>query len=281
MNKVFPSWAPEILIDLYKFEAYKLENNEYSQKAKEVQSKKIDAFYRLGTYEEMKDVWTKLLTREAMMISYPIDINIALVDGIHRQIWLNPLGEKQLTPKDKDEQLGEVGKAIKSLQRAIKRVGEATFENPLIIENLLHKRNMEYRNHRGERVEMPANPLYLKFIERNANAELSQLSLDEHMPWKDRTQAQCLGWWTREAISLNLTDILEYYSEKMNFYSRNYRDHYAKDTSRLCRGLSWLMNELYGKDLDDFVARIMNVILDVDSWDKDKVRKNRSYKRAK
>lgn len=281
MNKEFPSWAPDILIDLYKFEAYKLENNEYSQKAKEVQIMKMDAFYRLGTYEDMKDVWTKLLARETAMISHPIDINIALVDGIHGQIWLNPLGVRQPTPKEKDEQLGDVGKAIKSLQRAIRKADEATFENPVIVESLLHKRNTEYRNLRGENLELPANSVYIRYIERSAAAELSNLSLDEHMPWKERTQAQCLGWWAREAISLNLTDILEYYSEKMNFYSKTYRDHYAKDTSRLCRGLSWLMNELYGKDLDDYVARIMNVILDVDSWDKDKVRKNRSYKRAR
>ena len=278
--KPLQSWSPDYLHKLYKHEVDKLAHGELNLKQKEVQEGKIEALYRLGTHHDMKEVWEKLLDRDADMIKYPVDKELALVGGILEQIWSNPFGEKQVRPSDKEEQLGEISEKIKELQRLIKKSGEASYEDGQILETILHKRNIEYRNQHGEQVGSQS-PNYFKFIDINANAELSQIPLDEHMPWRDRTQAQRLGWWTREAMTLNLTSILSYYSERMGDYSGVYKDHYAKDTSQLSRGLSWLMNELYGKDLDEYVARIINAILDIDSWDKDKVRKNRSYEKTK
>ena len=275
--KPFKSWTPKFLITLYENEVNKLVHNEYNEKQRQVQSRKADAFYHLGTYEDMKDVWEKLLAYE-IKSKYPVNVEEALVGGILEQIWINPFGEKVDTPKEKNQQLGDVTRAIKTLQRAIKKAGEARHENQIIMETILHKKNMEHRNQRGEKFALPANQV--RYIDINARADLSSFPLDEHMPWKQRNMEQRLGWWTKEAMAVNLTEILDYYSERMTDYSRVYKDHYAKDTSKLCRGLSWLMNQLYGKDLDDYVARIMNVVLDVNSWDKDKVRKNRSYKKA-
>ncbi|MBU3537409.1 hypothetical protein [Polynucleobacter sp. UK-Gri1-W3] len=278
--KPLQSWSPDYLHKLYKHEVDKLTHGELNLKQKEVQERKIEALYRLGTYPDMKAVWEKLLSKDADMIVYPVDKELALVGGILEQIWINPFGEPQVRPSDKDEQLGEIAEKIKELQRLINKSKEASYEDGQILKTILHKRNIEYRNQHGEQIGSQS-PNYFKFIDINANAELSQIALDEHMPWRDRYPLQRLGWWTREAMTLQLTDILGYYSERMGDYSKTYKDHYAKDTSQLSRGLSWLMNQIYGKDLDDYVARIINAILDVDSWDKDKVRKNRTYEKAK
>ncbi|MBT8582433.1 hypothetical protein G6653_06570 [Polynucleobacter paneuropaeus] len=278
--KPLQSWSPDYLHKLYKHEVDKLAHGELNLKQKEVQERKIEALYRLGTHQDMKAVWEKLLSKDADMIVYPVDKELALVGGILEQIWINPFGEPQVRPSDKDEKLGEIAEKIKELQRLINKSGEASYEDGQILETILHKRNIEYRNQHGEQIGSQS-PNYFKFIDINANAELSQIALDEHMPWRDRYPLQRLGWWTREAMTLQLTDILGYYSERMGDYSKTYKDHYAKDTSQLSRGLSWLMNQIYGKDLDEYVARIINAILDVDSWDKDKARKNRTYEKAK
>jgi hypothetical protein len=278
--KPLQSWSPDYLHKLYKHEVDKLAHGELNLKQKEVQERKNEALYRLGTHQDMKAVWEKLLSKDADMIVYPVDKELALVVGILEQIWINPFGEPQVRPSDKDEQLGEIAEKIKELQRLINKSKEASYEDGQILETILHKRNIEYRNQHGEQIGSQS-PNYFKFIDINANAELSQIALDEHMPWRDRYPLQRLGWWTREAMTLQLTDILGYYSERMGDYSKTYKDHYAKDTSQLSRGLSWLMNQIYGKDLDEYVARIINAILDVDSWDKDKVRKNRTYEKAK
>jgi hypothetical protein len=297
--KPLQSWSPDYLHKLYKHQVDKLAHGELNLKQKEVQERKIEALYRLGTHQDMKAVWEKLLSKDADMIVYPVDKELALVGGILEQIWINPFGEPQVRPSDK-KQLGEIAEKIKELQRLINKSKEASYEDKQILKTILHKRNIEYRNQHGEQIGSQS-PNYFKFIDINANAELSQIALDEHMPWRkrsplaelsqialdehmpwrDRYPLQRLGWWTREAMTLQLTDILGYYSERMGDYSKTYKDHYAKDTSQLSRGLSWLMNQIYGKDLDDYVARIINAILDVDSWDKDKVRKNRTYEKAK
>jgi hypothetical protein len=278
--KQLANWSPDFLKTLYLHEVDKLANGNLSLKQKEVQGKKIEALYRLGTYDDMKDVWANLLARDADSIKYPVDKEMALVGGILEQIWSNPFGEKQDTPSVRNDKIEEVSETIKELQRLIKKLGEASYEDGVILENILHKRNVEYRVGKGEKIDLPPSPNYLKFININANSDINQLPLDEHMPWKDRSQAQRLGWWAREALGLKLTNILNYYSENLAHYSEVYKDHYAKDTSKLCRGLSWLMNQLYAKDLDDYVARILNVIWDIDSWDKDKVRKIRSYEKT-
>jgi len=279
--KPLQSWSPNYLHKLYKHEVDKLAHGELNLKQKEVQKRKIEALYRLGTHQDMKEVWTKLLDRDADAIKYSVEKELALVDGIHGCIWREAFGEKRATPKDKNDQLGEVNKAINELQRVIKKSGEASDETHLIVETLLHKKNLEYRNQRGENKSFPENPSWLKLNEGSATQELSQLAFDEHMPWLDRFPAQRLGWWTREAMALNLTEILNYYSERMDYHSQVYDTHYAMESSKIREGLSWLMNQIYGKDLNEYVARIMNAILDVDSWDKDKVRKNGSYKKAK
>jgi NurA-like 5'-3' nuclease len=259
----------------------KLSNGNLSLKQKEIQAKKIDALYRLGTYEDMKDVWFKLLDKDAKAIKCSVEKELALVSGIYECIWREAFGEKKSTPKDKNMQLGEVTKAIKELQRVIKKSNEAAYETHLIVETLLHKKNLEYRNQRGENKSFPKNPNWLKFNEGSATQELSILAFDEHMSWLDRFPAQRLGWWTREAMALNLTEILDYYSEIMDYYSKVYDANYAMESSKIREGLSWLMNQIYGKDFNDYVARIMNAILADDSWDKDRVRKNGAYKKAK
>jgi hypothetical protein len=278
--KSLESWAPEWLKRYYQVELDKLTQENLNPKQKETQSKRARVLYRLGTHQEMKDVWGKLLIKDAKEIKYLDDKELALVDGICGLIGISISGEKLTTPLDKGGQLQEISDKIQELQRLIRKSTEASSEDGVIVETILHKINVEYRNSKGEKIA-PQSPNYLKHIDINANSELSTLSLDEHMPWKERTQVQRLGWWTREATTLNLTDILSFYSERMNDYSENYKYHYAKNTSKLSRGLSWLMEQLYGKPFDDYVAKLLNVILDTDSWDKDKVRKIRAYQKSK
>lgn len=279
--KPLKSWTPKHLERLYQIEAAKTTQNNYTLKQKQTQGKKIDALYRLSTYEDMKDVWENLLSRDAVTIKYNVEKEIALVSGIHEFIWKYGFGDNPPRPKDKDDQLWEIASKIKELQRLIAKSPEAGFENLNTIESLLHKKNLEYRNEKGEKKSFPEDLSWLKFNDGNALIEYSQITLDEHMPWNDRTPTQRLGWWTKEAMALSLTEVLEFYAKRMGDYSKIYNANYAKDTSKISRGLSWLMNNLYSKYLDDYVARIMNVILDTDSWDKDNVRKNRTYKKNK
>jgi hypothetical protein len=93
--KPLASWSPDYLRTLYQLELDKLANGNLSLKQKEVQVKKIEALHGLGTYDNMKDVWAKLLDRDADIIKYSVEKEQALVSGIHGAIWLNPFGEKQ------------------------------------------------------------------------------------------------------------------------------------------------------------------------------------------
>jgi hypothetical protein len=258
--KPLASWSPEFLKTLYALEINKLKRWELTPKQKEVFSWKVDALYRLGAYEDMRELWEKLLAKDALL-KHPIEVEQALIGGIHQLIWLNSYGIKLTTPAEKKGQLGEISKKIRELQRLIKKAGEANFEDKVILETILHKRNVEYRNQKGEKIDSQPS-MFLKFIDNNANMELRTLSLDEHMPWKNRNQAQRLGWWTREALALTLNDILEFYSERMGDYSKVYKDHYGQFQPKLIKGLKVLMKDLYGSPLEDYVGRISSAILD-------------------
>ena len=273
--KPLANWSPDFLRTLYLHEVDKLANGNLTLKQKEVQGKKIEALYRLGTYDDMKDVWARLLARDADSIKYLVDKEMALVGGILEQIWSNPFGEKQDTPSVRNDKIVEVLETIKELQRLINKLGEASDEDKVILESMLHKRNIEYRVQEGEKIGLPPSPNYLKFINTNASFDLRQLPLDEHMPWKDRSQAQRLGWWAREALGLKLTDILDAYSENLAYYSEVYKEHYQKDKPKLIRGLHRLMKELYGSPLDAYVADIVSVILEDYYLDRDNVKSYR------
>ena len=255
------SWSPQFLKTLYALEVDRLASGGLTQKQKEVFTKKILAIYRLGTCQDMKQVWGKLLVKKAQFIKCPVDKEQALVGGIHELIWLNSFGTKQSTPADKKEQLAEISKKIRELQMLIKKSGEASAENKDVLETIIHKKNLEYRTKKGE-ILGSKSPNYLKFIDSNANAELSTLPLDEHMPWNQRSQAQRLGWWTREYLALNLIDILDYYSERMGDHTKAYKENYGQFQPKLIKGLKALMKSLYGTSLEDYVGRIASVILD-------------------
>jgi hypothetical protein len=261
MKKNLASWSPQYLKTLYDLELKRLSSGELTQKQIEVFTKKTKALYRLGTHQDMKEVWEKILAKKAVFIKYPVDKEHALVGRIHELIWLNPFGTKMPTPSENKEQLNEISKKIKELQRLIKKSGQASYEDKEVLETILHKRNVEYRNQKGEKIGSQS-PNYLKFIDINANAELSTLPLDEHMPWKQRSQAQRLGWWTREAMEMSLSEILGYYSERMTDYSKVYKEHYGQFQPKLIKGLKDLMKELYGSPLEDYVGRIASAILD-------------------
>lgn len=258
--KPLANWSPEFLKTLYALEVDRLNSGKLTLKQKEVFTKKTEALYRLGTALDMQDVWQKLLAKKATFIKHPIDKEQALVGAIHELIWLNPFGFKQATPSEKKEELGEISKKIKELKRLINKSGEASFEDKEVFEALLHKKNVEYRNQKGEEIGAQL-PNYLKFVDINAGAELSTLPLDEHIAWKRRSQAQRLGWWTREAIGLNLNEVLDYYSQRMDDYSKVYKTNYGQFQPKLIKGLKSLMKDLYGTPLEDYVGRIATVIL--------------------
>ena len=272
--KPLAKWSPEYLKTLYALEVSKLNQESLTDEQREIQSKKVDAVYRLGTTPRMEEVWGKLLAKDADLIKYPVEKEQALVGGILEQIWLNPFGIEQDTPEEKTKELKKIIKKIEDLKEAIEGSGHASHWDGLTVEALLHKKNVDYRSGKGE-VIGSQSPNYLKFIDINANAELSQLPLDEHIDWKQRTQAKRLGWWTREAMHLNITEILDFYSELMKDSSVVYKEHYQKDKPKLIRGLHRLMKELYGSPLDAYVADIASVILEDYYLDRDNVKSYR------
>jgi hypothetical protein len=293
--KPLADWSPDYLKTLYALECEKSIRKETSRYDKhlskwvqveltlieqEFLAKKIEALYRLGTYESMKSIWSKLKKRKAIDIADEVDKEKALIGGIHEILWQSHLEAKQDTPEVREEKLNEVSQLIKELQKKIQAVGEASYEDKEILESILHKRNVEYRKQRGEEIGMPS-PHYLKYIDGDADTDLRTMTLDEHMPWIQRTRTQRLGWWAREAIGMSLTDILSYYSERMGDYSKIYKNHYLIGTTKLSLRLSLLMETLYGTPLHADVATIVSTILDEveNPWDKDRVRKIRNYER--
>ena len=274
MKKNLASWSPEYLKTMYAMESDRLATRKLNSKDKAVITKKIEAVYRLGTYQDMKGVWGKLLAKDAIDKKYPIDKSLLatknpvdkehyLVGGILELIWLNPIGIKQSTPSEKKEQLGKISTKIKELQSLIKKSGEANYEDMVILENILHKKNIEYRNQMGEELKPPSFH-GMKFIEGDANTDLLTSSLGEGTPWMARSRSQRLGWWTKEALELNLTEILDCYSERMDGYSKIYKNYYGQFQPKLIKGLIALMKELYGSPLEEYVGQIASAILDKD-----------------
>jgi hypothetical protein len=272
--KSLASWSPDYLKVLYTLEVGKLNQKFLTDKQREVQTKKVDAVYRLGTTPIMEKVWGKLLAKDADFIKNPLEQEQALVSGILENIWLNPFGADQDTPEENTKELNKIIKKIEDLKEAIAKSSYASYWDDLAVETLLHKKNVDYRNAKGEVIGSQFLN-YLKFIDTNADDELSQLPLDEHMDWKQRTQAQRLGWWTREALHLNLIEILDFYSELMMDSSVIYKKHYQRDKPKLIRGLHRLMIELYGSPLDAYVADIASVILEDYYLNRDNVKSYR------
>lgn len=271
MKKKLASWSPEYLKTIYELELIRLEDSELSPKEKEIFTKKIEALYRLGTHEDMKEVWSKLLSKDVVAKKYLVDKGLlaiktpvnkeqVLVGGIHELIWLNSFATKQIAPSEKKDQLEEISKKIKELQRLIKKSGEANYENMVILENILHKKNIEYRNQMGEELK-PTSFHGMKFIDGDANKDVLISSLGEEVPWIRRSQTQRLGWWAKEALELNLSEILDYYSERMGGYSKIYKNYYGQFQPKLIRGLKILMKDLYGSPLEDYVGRIASAVL--------------------
>ena len=260
MKKKLADWSPKLLQNLYASVLERLASDNLNQREIKAFTKRAEAIYRLGTHQDMKEVWEKLLAKKVVFIKYPVDKEQALIGTIQELMWFNSFGAERATPSENTEQLKEISKKIKELQRLIKKSGQASYEDKEVLETILHKRNVEYRNQKGEKIGSQS-PNYLKFIDINANAELSTLPLDEHMSWKQRSQAQRLGWWTREAMGMSLNEILDYYSERMGDYSKVYKTHYGQFQPKLIKGLIDLMKELYGSPLEDYVGRIASAIL--------------------
>lgn len=258
--KELKNWAPEFLRSLYTLEVGKLKIYKLNPKQKAALSWKLNALYRLGTHEDMREVWHKLLAKDTFLKN-SIHAEKALVGGIHQLVWLNSHGIKLTTPGEEKEKLEEISKKIRELQKLIKRVGVADFEEKVILETALHKRNMKYRAQKGE--EINSEPLmFSKFINGNINAELSHLPLGEDVSWGNRSQSQRLGWWAREATRLTLIEVLNLYVERMGEYSIGYKEQYGQFQPKLIKGLKTLMKKLYGSSLEDYVGRIATVILE-------------------
>jgi hypothetical protein len=274
MKKDLAKWSPNYLKTLYALELDKFTSGDFSEKQKQVLVKRIDALYRLGSHPDMREVWNRLLKKDLIRSKHKVDKGLLatntpadnehlLIGGIHELIWLNSFGVKQLTPSQKEKQLGEISKKIKELQKLIRRSGEAHYENLVSFENFLHRKNIDYRNQMGEEVE-PTSFHNITLINGNLGTELSTLSFGESQPWLKRTQAQRLGWWAKEVGEVSLTDVLDYYSERLGGYSNLYKKHYGRFQPLLIRGLVVLMKDLYGSPLEEYVGRIASTILNKD-----------------
>lgn len=260
MKKKLADWSPKLLQNLYASVLERLASDNLNQREIKAFTKRAEAIYRLGTHQDMKEVWEKLLAKKVVFIKYPVDKEQALIGTIQELIWFNSFGAERATPSENTEQLKEISKKIKELQRLIKKSGQASHEDKEVLETILHKRNVEYRQQKGEKMDMPP-PNYLKYIDGDADTDLRTITLDEHMPWTQRTGTQRLGWWTREAMGMSLNEILDYYSERMGDYSKVYKTHYGQFQPKLIKGLRDLMKELYGSPLEDYVGRIASAIL--------------------
>ena len=276
--KPLSDWSPQFLKTRYKQEVDKLSWKEFTEEQKQVQLENIEAVYRLGTYQTMKEVWSKLLARDTFL-KYPVDKEMALVGSICDRMCLYAFGGVQDTPEAKTKELKKIIHKIDDLKEKIQNSSHASFWDTKAMEALLHKKNIEYRNKNGESIGAQS-PTYLKHVSGNAGQAMSITSLDEHMPWLKRTSAQHLGWWTREALGLSLSEILNFYSELMEDVSEVYKENYAIRTSNMSRLLSSFMEEMYEQPLDEYVASIMCAIYGNDSWERDKVRKLRGYKKT-
>jgi len=271
MKKDLAKWAPDYLKTLYALDMDRLAKSKLSQKEKAIFLKRTEALYRLGTLQDMKEVWSKLLVKELKQKKHRVDKGLLatnlpndnehlLIEGIHELIWLGSYGIEGLAPADKKKELSEISKKIKELKGMIKKSGQANYETSVIFENYLHKKNFDYRIQKGE-VLSPPSFHAIKYIEGDLGADLSNIYLGEEIPWQKRTQSQRLGWWAKEAIELNLLDLLDYYIERMSGYSKIYKDNYSQFQPKLIRGLIDLMKRLYGSPLEDYVGRIASAIL--------------------
>lgn len=243
MKNKLASWSPEYLKTLYALEFDKVvkgqkydpdlkEQVALTPIQKEVFAKKTEALCRLGTCQHMKEVWVKLLAKDASNAKNEKDKEEILVGGIHEALWLSALEVKRKPPEDIEDELSGISEAIKALQKMITRSGIASYEDKGVIGDILRERYMIGQN---------------------------------------------------ESTGLSFSNVLEYYSRKMDEHSKSYKKHYAKGTSDLSRQLSRLMQKLYGTPLDGYVGIIVSTILDEskDTWDKDKVGKIRKYKSRK
>ena len=271
MKRDLAKWSPDYLKTLYTLDLERLAKSNLSQNEKKVFDKRIDALYRLGTLQDMKEVWSKLLAKDLKQRKHKVDKGLLatklptdnehmLIDGIHELIWLNSYGIKKSTPSDKTRELSEISKKIKELQKLIKKSSEASYETNVILENFLHKKNFEYRIQNGETLTPPTFH-GIKYIEGDINIDLLSIFWGEEVPWLKRTQAQRLGWWAKEAIGINFLDLLDYYTERMSGYSKIYKNNYSQFQPKLIKGLKVLMRDLYGSPLEDYVGRIASAIL--------------------
>ena len=290
--KRLADWSPEALNKIYLEVLDRLSDGGLSSREKRVYTQRKEAIYCLGTHHDMKDVWKKLLSKKPIESMYlvsagligerhPNTLEIALVSGIQEVIWQS-IGIDMDKVSDKKIQLEKITEAIKDLQSHISKSGYADYEDGEILTNILHKRNVEYRNQLSEGIK-PQAFLGMTLIDGDAQNELEGFPFEEHKPWSKRTQAQRLAWWTKSAMRIRLTDILDYYSERMSGYLEFHKDHYAIESTRLSLGLSRLMDRLYGKPLDAHVGSMITAIFDDkdSNWDKDRVRKIRSYRATK
>jgi hypothetical protein len=275
MKKNLASWSPEYLRILYDLELDRLASGELTHKQKEVFTKKTEALYRLGSHQAMKEVWSKLLEKTMVVDRYPVHKGLlvtknpfnkeqALIGGIHELIWLNSFGGERAIPSKKKQSLEDISKKIKELQKLIKKSGEAYYEDMAVVENILHVKNIEYRNQMGEELKSPSFHS-LNFIDGDVNSDLLTTPLGEQIPWMKRSQTQRLGWWTKQALELSLTDILDYYSERMGGYSKIYKDNSGLPQAKLQRDLYVLMKMLYGSPLHEYVNSITSTILNNES----------------
>jgi hypothetical protein len=283
--KPLADWSPEALNKLYFEVLERLSDKDLNPRERDVFSQRKGAIYRLGTHEDMRAVWEKLLTREPKQIKYEVDggllainpqnnIEQALVNGIQEVLW-HTLGVELEKPRDRKIQLQEIADKVEELKSLINGSGVGLFEDSRVLENVLHKRNIEYRQGLGE--DMGSQSFQgVTHIEGDAKSGLAFLRLDEDKPWMDRNLLQQLGWWTREALELNLTDILDYYSERMDGYAKIYKDNYGLIQPKLQRGLYAVMMRLYGSPLHDHVNSIASAILDDDS-----LATNKKYSKSK
>lgn len=158
MKKNLATWAPEHLRACYSDEFKKniIEGKKYDPDLKEwlaltpiqkeVFTKKTEALYRLGTYPAMKEVWVKLLAKDAHNTMREQDKEEILVGGILEALWLSALEVKRKPPEEIEEELNNISQAIKALQKMIKRSGIASYEDKGVIGDILRERNAIHQN---------------------------------------------------------------------------------------------------------------------------------------
>lgn len=292
----FPEWAPASLV--FQFErlqlqafAYRLVNVEEEKKNDpEFLSRSllagVDWSVEPARTEKLADTLARLLTDPDMKIVWAELSRPAVVAAPYKQkhaymIWativsaLNDfpgLVARARTPAQKAKNLKSVRAKAQLLLDEINTDPTTAEMARLLLAKYLTTQNYKYRKDRGERPAfeeswMPMNLFY--DYDEAMKVGMEKGIVKGRFRWSKRPLISRLIYWTAEVIKINLTDLLGYLIAQLQIEEKYPPE--IKQPGRaesaikafLVRRLSDHMEWYYGQPLDEAVARIVSLVLDL------------------